>query len=260
MEVINQLCKIFSVLFLSIYFNNIANAGMTVQTIPGDIAECTQSCMYEVYPYAILSEAAYEGIDLPSYEDWYRIDPIYVDRSGFRAVLYENQIKNELVISFAGSDEFTDYIDDVAQFFGRYAEQYEQGVQLAMAHIIQQARNDNYSVTLIGHSLGGGIAQFVASILGLKAYTFNPAPVNMDIYTDVSIITDTLGIDDSNILNVITYDEKGKYDIVPRIPGILLGTTKFLIVQVHDLLDGTPGFFERHAIKTIIDILAEQIN
>ncbi len=45
-------------------------------------------------------------------------------------------------------------------------------------------RFPNRSITLTGHSLGGGLAQAVGAVLGLKTFAFNSAPVPDDFFDD----------------------------------------------------------------------------
>lgn len=92
--------------------------------------------------------------------------------AGFHAAAYRLP-SGEILIAFEGTDpaEWGDVATDLAQAF-TVPGQYTIGVAFAKS---VQLRFPKATLTLTGHSLGGGIAQYAAAMLGLQAITFNPA-------------------------------------------------------------------------------------
>jgi filamentous hemagglutinin family protein len=106
----------------------------------------------------------------------------YFKSTGFSAALYN--INGKIVVAFAGTDpnfvgryiDFAnDAFNDLLNFAGLSSPQYAFAVQFAQA-VAQSYGADN--VTLTGHSLGGGLAAYAGSTLGIHAVTFNPAGIH----------------------------------------------------------------------------------
>lgn len=123
------------------------------------------------HPYAVLSANAYDGRE----EDWCpvldrRRDP----KTGFDAYACREQSEGRVIVVFRGTDELKDWLRaDIPQplFLPRH---YRQGLEYA-----QEMKDAHGDVAVTGHSLGGGIAQYAASRLGLEAWTFNPAGLGL---------------------------------------------------------------------------------
>lgn len=89
--------------------------------------------------------------------------------SGFKAGIYRKG-EDEYVVAFAGTGDPMDLITDIKNFVGLPTTQY----QLA-AHIAEAAVEKYPGVTFVGHSLGGGLAQYAALKTTNNAVVFNAA-------------------------------------------------------------------------------------
>lgn len=88
-------------------------------------------------------------------------------QSGFYAICFKNK-KEEYVLSFRGSeinpieDAYLDFVNtDLAIGMGKTPMQFHEGVEV-YEKIIQEFQLKYSQLSLAGHSLGGGIAQYVA--------------------------------------------------------------------------------------------------
>lgn len=132
------------------------------------------------------------------------------DPIGFHASAYKNKA-GKIVIVFEGTSPTS--IDDWkanAKHISEIPKQYEKALEFANKIISKYGKENIQQVT--GHSLGGGLSQYVAGTLELQATTFNPA----------GLWSSTLekaykGLNQSNITNII--DEN---DIVAK-TGIVIG-------------------------------------
>lgn len=98
--------------------------------------------------------------------------------SGFEATYFTNG--TEIVISFAGTydnppNPFTnpDLQADLALGLGYGSDQL---LQAAEYYLTVQRQNPGATITLTGHSLGGGLAALVGVFFGVNATTFDQAP------------------------------------------------------------------------------------
>jgi hypothetical protein len=143
------------------------------------------------YDYALLSLAIYDGAtDLKQESEdakWTRMN-IGQNHPGYsyRSRLFKNEDRRELVMVYEGSTPpfggetwFGDWAANFQQGVGIFAEgwQYETAKQEA-ARAVAEARRLGYSITIAGHSLGGGLATAAALHTFQKAVTFNAAGVN----------------------------------------------------------------------------------
>lgn len=108
----------------------------------------------------------------------------------FRAVLVEGSRR---VLSFSGTDQLTDWGDNVQQGLLGYSPQYLGALAVAL-----NARPE----IVVGHSLGGGLASYVAIYQGRKAATVNPAPLNINLVSGLPMI-----INNGNVFNYVVRGE-----------------------------------------------------
>ncbi|WP_291259553.1 hypothetical protein [Fusobacterium sp.] len=110
--------------------------------------------------------------------------------SGFYAVVFKKEEK--YVVSYRGSekypleDAYKDFIEtDLAIGLGKIPLQFYEGVEVYY-HLIENCKLDPKNVYLTGHSLGGGIAQYVALTIDKffsyipYTYTWNAVGINRD--------------------------------------------------------------------------------
>lgn len=112
------------------------------------------------------------GIDPNSFED---------EQSGFFASLYFNQSTNRYYLAFRGTEpnDTGDLITDIINGLRMLTHQYLQS--LILARSVQTALRSEApgsSLTLTGHSLGGGLASYAGSQTGIYTLTFNAAGVD----------------------------------------------------------------------------------
>jgi hypothetical protein len=166
------------------------------------------------------------------------------DDNGLHMGLYVNNERRELVLAIRGTefDSIDDLLADVQQVFGAIPEQYENALS-ATEELLPYIQQIGYPLTIAGHSLGGGIAQYIANSLNLTAITFNSAPISERVENDSFARKYPDGIPDNYpnplIYNLIFRKEGGwwsSYDIISDSysganSGGLLGTSFSLITK-----------------------------
>ncbi len=142
-------------------------------------------------PFAELSQEVYEDNPRPS--GWKVIQTTsVVNKSGLFGVAFRNRKTGEVAFAFRGStlDEISpESRKDLKADFSvgalrttdkpHVTAQYSEGLDFVKKTIRTFGLSKN-QVTVTGHSLGGGIAEFTAAKLGLKAYTFNSIGVDSE--------------------------------------------------------------------------------
>ncbi len=154
----------------------------------------------EALPYAQLSAYIYEDDSTASVErcrnievsnaqdEWIKCQEVRdsILSLGAHVALYRNALTRELVIVVEGScgdgfiniDCSLDLIGDLANIVGSSPQ--DPIVDLFVIDVMDNGyeRYGGIPSIITGHSLGGGIAQTLASAWGLTAYTFNTASVS----------------------------------------------------------------------------------
>ncbi|EKE68912.1 Mbeg1-like protein [Gallaecimonas xiamenensis] len=112
-----------------------------------------------------------EGSDVPGMAGANFSDP----DSGFGAALFESQINGEVMLTYRGTNNAVtgkkDWATNFAQGMGKETGQYNQAMDLAK--LTKRALGDDF--TIVGHSLGGGLASAGVAVTGQPGYTFNSA-------------------------------------------------------------------------------------
>jgi hypothetical protein len=140
--------------------------------------------------YALMAGASYrdtrpDANKFPIPTGWNMVSRSPQDHTtGFEAAVFGNgatiAASTELAISFAGTydnplNPFTnpDLQADIGLATGYGSDQLEQAVDY---YLQVKAANPNATITLTGHSLGGGLASLVGVFFGVPATTFDQAP------------------------------------------------------------------------------------
>jgi Ca2+-binding RTX toxin-like protein len=131
--------------------------------------------------YALMAGVAYRSnrnpanrFPIPSSVGWSEISGSYRSLpSGFEAVAFQRG--TEIVVSYAGTDSisFADLAADSALASGNWSDQL---LEAAEYYLQIKAAYPAATITLTGHSLGGGLAALVAVFFGVQATTFDQAP------------------------------------------------------------------------------------
>lgn len=96
-------------------------------------------------------------------------------QSGFGAAIFESKINGETMLTYRGTNNAVtgkqDWLTNLKQGSGLETEQYNQAMRLASR--TQDIYGDDLSI--VGHSLGGGLASAGVAVTGQPGYTFNSA-------------------------------------------------------------------------------------
>ncbi|WKV51807.1 PAAR domain-containing protein [Dickeya fangzhongdai] len=111
--------------------------------------------------------------------------------SGFGAALFKSDINGETMLTFRGTNNAVtgakDWMTNLSQGMGKESAQYSQAMDLAK--IVK--RSISPAPSIVGHSLGGGLASSAVGVTGLNGYTFNAAGLHENTVTRVG----GLGVD-----------------------------------------------------------------
>ncbi|ULR32508.1 PAAR domain-containing protein [Dickeya fangzhongdai] len=111
--------------------------------------------------------------------------------SGFGAALFKSDINGETMLTFRGTNNAVtgakDWMTNLSQGMGKESAQYSQSMDLAK--IVK--RSISPAPSIVGHSLGGGLASSAVGVTGLNGYTFNAAGLHENTVTRVG----GLGVD-----------------------------------------------------------------
>ena len=94
---------------------------------------------------------------------------------GFRAELYRHKASGQYVLAFRGSAELGDWVSNV--WMGVDFGQVTSPHYAAADAVVAALKRRGVSPLVVGHSLGGGMAQYVAYRHKLRAVGFNPSPL-----------------------------------------------------------------------------------
>jgi len=127
------------------------------------------------FEYAQLAARVYARSDsnrVPIPAGWTESDWISDLGDGFSAGTYKKG--GEMVISFTGTNEFTDFIGaNIPLATGGYAQQL---VDAVIYYENVKAANPGMRISFTGHSLGGGLASLMGVLFNRHATVFAPAP------------------------------------------------------------------------------------
>ncbi|WP_353573201.1 hypothetical protein [Candidatus Albibeggiatoa sp. nov. BB20] len=198
-QYIKQVVVCFSL--LSIFSLNLE--ARELREVPDNIIQCDTACIQIAYPYALISQDVYDDNASFDKQGWTRgqglivfdfqnTDLFFDDETwliqgddGLHMGLYINADRHEAVLAVRGTEfnSLDDLLADIQQLFGAIPEQYENALS-ATEELLPYIQQTGYSLAIAGHSLGGGIAQYIANSFNLPAITFNSAPISEEVEND----------------------------------------------------------------------------
>lgn len=95
--------------------------------------------------------------------------------SAFRAELYRHTPSGELILVFRGSQEGLDWVSNLwvgVDLLALEAPHYQ-----AAREVVERIVRSGRKPLVVGHSLGGGMAQYVGQLYDLKVVAFNSSPL-----------------------------------------------------------------------------------
>lgn len=123
---------------------------------------------------AFLEQAKLEVVPLP------KVGTVAI--STFRAELYRHQPSGEMILVFRGTKEPLDWVSNL--WTGVDLLSIEAPHYRAAHDLVSALRKRGDRPLVVGHSLGGGMAQYVGFKFGLKVVGFNSAPLPERYYSD----------------------------------------------------------------------------
>ena len=99
-----------------------------------------------------------------------------IERGSFRAVVVKGK---KTVLSFSGTDDLADWSDNIGQGLTGVSWQYAYALYVARTYAANM---------VVGHSLGGGLASYVAIYGGKQCATVNPAPLNINLASSIAML------------------------------------------------------------------------
>ena len=158
-----------------------------------DPTPITEQAAARYAEYAMLASNCYhddERIQFPvGLLHWFQVDKrgIPTDEAtregwftGLAYDVFERSVSNESVIAFRGTDSKQDWL--LANLAVPVSLPYKSALKAAREY---QRSNPERSLTLVGHSLGGGLALGASVHYGIPAITFDPTPRIFDGLGDV---------------------------------------------------------------------------
>ncbi|MDD5391306.1 MAG: hypothetical protein PHD37_18365 [Gallionellaceae bacterium] len=98
----------------------------------------------------------------------------YPTTLSFEASAFQNTTTGEIVISYAGTSQLTDWIANITLGTGFSSSQLEQAALYYLQ--VKAANPSGTTISFTGHSLGGGLAALMGIMFNEKAVTFDQAP------------------------------------------------------------------------------------
>lgn len=122
-----------------------------------------------------LSDFAYDG-NLQKgdkvLEDQWEVIEVEGGEKGFRARAFKNRETGEIVIAYAGTNDLQDAIEDIKLYTGAGMKQTKEAKEF-YEYVKSKYGGEDIAISFTGHSLGGGLAEYMAVESGRPGITFN---------------------------------------------------------------------------------------
>jgi len=173
--------------------------------------------------------------DIPGMEDAVVMD----SDTGFGASLFKSDISGETMLTYRGTNNAhtgkQDWATNAKQGVGMETEQYNQAMDLADAAKYSLGTD----VSMVGHSLGGGLASGAVGVTGNKGYTFNSAGLHESTVArrdglsleEISKRIETRAVD-GEVLTLLQQNRK------PLVAGLLSGIGSAILGPVAGIVVG----------------------
>jgi hypothetical protein len=193
--------------------------------------------------YAYLSKKVYDVDVTMVSDDIHFIDPtggawvlkhFSPGSDGYQGAVFQNADTNEVVLANRGTEEAIDVVNDIMMGVGLLPTQYAsaRNEYLRATEVATAAGLDASDIVIVGHSLGGSLAQLLGAEYGNHTETFNA-------YGAGNLI-DQIGIQDSNFDNI--FNHVLLYDPVSSAPGSkFIGTTTDYMRPIDEFLSSPTG-------------------
>ena len=141
-------------------------------------------------------------------KDWALLKYYPDDAVGFSYGVFRNTATNEVVISYAGSNE--NLIADTALAnipgaMGMGSVQFSQAA-VAYEYVKKTYCTNGENITLTGHSLGGGIASLIAVWFNREAIIFDPAPFELSARNPIYVEATKIALAGYEDLDFLSYE------------------------------------------------------
>jgi hypothetical protein len=128
----------------------------------------------------------------------------YPTSLSFEASAFQNAATGEIVISFAGTVQLTDWIANLSLGAGFSSSQLEQA---ALYYLQVKEANPTATISFTGHSLGGGLAALMGVLFDKQAVTFDQAPfaeaASIAVRDDLVAYLKASGYSDSQLADLV---------------------------------------------------------
>ena len=148
---------------------------------------------------AALANHVYEGMENEQVRDWTCISITVNKSNGLRYGIYSHKKDTgdiEYALVFAGTSDSKDWDTDKKQALGKLNEwqlsesdlmeksQYGEAVDASMSLLKD---HKNQETTIVGHSLGGGLAAVGSMKTGIQCMTYNPAGLHINTIKNLGL-------------------------------------------------------------------------